>query len=698
MDIATAAVCGAAVGVAGIWAGMLGDRFSSVIGFSPAQLLSGPAALALAGIALALALWNRVVPRRLSVAAAAFGLLFLWSLVSQARSHYHYASFATFAILSGALALGASVRWTCTDRRMLTVFVAMLVVAGGLVAAMGVSEYLQEARGGNPTWRVFVNFVSPNFLAGYLAMVLPVSAALFLAARDRGVTALSGLALLLDGACLMVTGSREAMGAVAVGLLVFAVLAVRAGALRGASRGRALALLGIGVAAILIGARPVLHRLTVAGTESYSMKFRLLTWAGALRMAEANPVLGTGIGTFDTAYGPYAAAAFTQHAHSSYLQLAAETGVVGALCLLAGMGAVLVAGVRVRREPNPPEAETDPSPEPALLVAGLVAAVVGAALRNLFDSDLYVPANALTFAYIVGLILAVASWSRMAEEHPAFPRSLTCKYALLAAAVLVLYGGAQTFERIAEMGAESALRAGDAQAAISNLQSASVADPEDPEPLLELAVVYDSTGRPAPAEEAIRRAIRDAPIGKTYYRLGKLLVKQGRLPEAIQAFERARQIEPHNLQTLLALADAYQKEGRSADAVEVYRAMVALYASPYGKVRALPELVTWEFGTAYLGLADAAIAQHDAADALADLQQAATVFDEFWRSRNLQIVHVQVRPDVLKSVADQYDRTLEEWPQLLRQQGRAAEADALDARRTRLHEEMQKEFQNPPQP
>src|SRR5205823_2852634 len=92
------------------------------------------------------------------------------------------------------------------------------------------------------------------------------------------------------------------------------------------------------------------------GAESYSGRFRALTWRGTANMAVKNPILGTGIGSFGTAYPRYAEAGFTEHAHNSYLQLAAEAGFPAAIFLIVIIGVALLAGIRAVWA-GPPEPE-----------------------------------------------------------------------------------------------------------------------------------------------------------------------------------------------------------------------------------------------------------------------------------------------------------------------------------------------------
>ena len=148
------------------------------------------------------------------------------------------------------------------------------------------------------------------------------------------------MALLLQLATLVATGSRFALVALALALVVFETALRRAQrhgqTLDRTTRGLRVTL-GIGlVLAALVFARPVFLRLT--NPDPNSGAFRAWTWKGAVRMAAANPVLGTGIGTWEDSYPRYALTGFTRAAHESYLQLADECGVPALLALLATLG------------------------------------------------------------------------------------------------------------------------------------------------------------------------------------------------------------------------------------------------------------------------------------------------------------------------------------------------------------------------
>ena len=224
--------------------------------------------------------------------------------------------------------------------------------------------------------------------------------------------ALGGL-VVLELAALPLTGSRGGLLALGGGLALFAlaVLLRREGPDRRALR-RLLTILALGVplAALLSG--PIAGRLVASGRapsassaapaggveQANSNQFRRLTWKSTARMALANPLLGTGVGKFKFAHPRYAIAGFTEMAHQSYLQVAAETGVFGLVGLLL---ALLGAALAVLRAPRSSGAER-------WLAAGLGGGIAAAAAHNMIDYSWFVYGTATLFWGMMGLVAGLA--------------------------------------------------------------------------------------------------------------------------------------------------------------------------------------------------------------------------------------------------------------------------------------------------
>jgi len=178
---------------------------------------------------------------------------------------------------------------------------------------------------------------------------------------DRGVRAVAALGLAAGTAAmllaLVISYSRGGFVGLAVGVGAMGVALGR--------RGRPM--LGMLVAGTVIAAgliyagwfpRPLVERLNntlsqlqiydVRGAEwnadTFAQVERLAHWQTAGNMFLASPVLGVGIGNFNTDFFRFSIAGWPKsagHAHNYYLQALAETGVLG---LLAYLGVLAAAG------------------------------------------------------------------------------------------------------------------------------------------------------------------------------------------------------------------------------------------------------------------------------------------------------------------------------------------------------------------
>jgi tetratricopeptide (TPR) repeat protein len=437
----------------------------------------------------------------------------------------------------------------------------------------------------------------------------------------------------------------------------------------------------------LLAARPVMNRLRASRDQSYSARFRTMTWAGVRDMIAARPLMGVGPGAFDVRYPRYARVGYTQHAHNSYLQAAAETGIPGMALLLGAMAAVLAAGVRgLRTLPRADGPEHD-----GIILAGLIAGMVGAAVHNVFDSDLYVPAIACVFAALCGLIVA---WSRPANagqrrSSRIIPSPIWRVPVGLLGVALLGAGSLTVPARLWVADASAAMAAGDVYGALDAYRHAARLDPLEPENALAIAFVLNGLDEKEAARRELIRATRLADIGKTWYRLGKHYLAEANPDEAVRALERARRADPMHLRSQLALAQAYALAGRPSEARRIYEGMVALHRSPVGQIRAIPEVPDWEYGIAYAAIAETALREGKAEEALANLDEAKTVLGDLWRLRNEPMVRIRITDDVLREVEARYTWVLEQRTTTLRRLGRNDEADAAAIELRRLQREKE---------
>ncbi len=188
--------------------------------------------------------------------------------------------------------------------------------------------------------RVSAHVADVNAAGSYFALAAGVAGGMAARARGRGrLPWAAGAVAALAG--LWLSGSRSAFAAVGLVGTEVAVWLITA---RGAAGGRR-AVIGTIAAAAVVGG------LAVAWSASDSARrsavFRAEFTAASLRMIRARPWFGVGAGQYRRAsalfLGPPAAWAYgTENAHDYYLQVAAETGLVGFGLFVLWVGAGVV--------------------------------------------------------------------------------------------------------------------------------------------------------------------------------------------------------------------------------------------------------------------------------------------------------------------------------------------------------------------
>ena len=665
----------------------------NIVGISIILLIAGLAGLIAVGRE-----WLRPVAIGLIPGVAgAFTAMGVWAALSVLNAPQKAYSLNALAVLFASLLIGCLTSRLARDRNALLILIISIIAAGTIAGASGVNEYLIYWKDGIWYHRTFGNFANPDFLAGFLLLTLPITLAYFASAKDKLTRLAMGVSLGIQSASSLLTGSRAGAGVLILSLLIFLLLAAVLGVSRGFGRRIGAALLvfligaGLGLAptrsrvigntpAVVpgkAGAAPAMPSAVsameaTAASQSHSGEFRKYTWMGTVRMGMQNPVLGTGIGNFETSYPRYALTAFTAHAHNGYLQFMGECGIPGLLLLLAGLAAITAftahafliqkrAGAGVEEDTHSkPEFILDVVSRP-LLLCGAAASVAASLIHNTIDSDWYIAATVLVLGALLGVLCGLAR--EIAPLTTQLPRPLSRFMLVILALIsvgMIWRGSASGIERLNSDSAAVAMQSGDGAKAVDFLRSAANADPFDPEPHLDLAMIQSAIDRRTDALDSLKKAVQIAPTGRTFYRLAQYYVRNGDSSSAIVWFERSRLAEPHNLQNLKALADVLVKDGKQDRADLIYREMTALENQPYGKVRAMPEMVETDFANAHVGLADSAAIGKRWAEADSEYQLANAILSEYWSRRN-QEMEQSLSPEKRKVIADMYEGMLTRW-------------------------------------
>lgn len=512
-----------------------------------------------------------------------FALLLLVSVIFSVnrglsiRSFINFISFLTvFFVITGYQ----------HNKRFISYILLSLCASALIVGLIGLREYINTGSAG---WRTFSTFFNPDFLAGYACLIFPILLAYYLSAVDTKAVIFYGLTLTIILANLIMTGSRLGFIAAVIGGIIFFITAIISKSI-GKIQLIRLAILIIPLLIVFnYLSAPLTARMgsvEAVKAESHSGNFRLLTWNGTTRMAVKNPAIGTGIGTFEEAYPKYAIVGFTKLAHNSYLQIAAEAGILSLLLLIIALFGAAIASFRcLSHNKNDKISGLLFISNEKLLLCGLIAGIAASCARNVIDSDWYITAIGVTFWIAAGILFNLIDY-KSALNYKRYS-SIIVVPIILGVVVLML-----TIGELWNQSAFTQFMAGNADDAQKSYKNAILYDPLNAEYHRKLAQVYFVKSNNELAEKEHKKSIKLAPSSaKNYYQLAKFYGALGSSEESIDCYKNSLIYDPNSLQTLLALAREHELIGDRSKAIDVYDRMLKIEESVYEKVKAMPEII-----------------------------------------------------------------------------------------------------------
>jgi O-antigen ligase len=158
---------------------------------------------------------------------------------------------------------------------------------------------------------------------------------------------------------------------------------------------------------VWLGMSDTLERFGQLKAEGISADRRVSMYRDTCKMIRERPWMGTGLGTLVAVYPGFEThydGRIVDHAHNDYLELLADTGIVGGLCGLAFLVLLARGGLDNWRKSENPCVRS--------VQAGALAGCGGILLHSLVDFNLHIPSNGLLF-----LLLAAMATVRL-EEKP----------------------------------------------------------------------------------------------------------------------------------------------------------------------------------------------------------------------------------------------------------------------------------------
>ena len=318
--------------------------------------------------------------------------------VTPAATMFHCLLFATcvvfFLIIYDLAAKLAGRVW---------LIVLPLVIFAAAEAALGLAQM-----SANPEGVATGTYGIRNHYAGLLEMVLPFAVLYPIAvfgrarSRERGevrpyLLACSGwgiAAVIMAG--VLVSLSRMGFLSMLMSMVFIALVALLR---RHAWRRNAFVLgaISAGALAVVVLLPPVRLILRFEDMDKGSSESREVVWRASLPLVAEYPLFGCGLGGYGSAFPAFKTSGPTliqDYAHNDYVQYAAELGIVGFTAFAMPI-AIILSRLRRAWQDSPQDIRWL-----ALACAGSAMAI---GLHSFADFNLYVPANMITFAWVLGV-------------------------------------------------------------------------------------------------------------------------------------------------------------------------------------------------------------------------------------------------------------------------------------------------------
>ncbi len=284
-------------------------------------------------------------------------------------------------------------------KRLRNILLVMIISASLMVADAGVQYFSgRDFLRGFPLQRLRASFPSANGFGGWLIMFIPIFLGILATKQLNGLgsrikkIALGALVVFML-ICLVLTYSRGAwLGFIlGLGLIVYYIITIL--------HHKVKMLAYLLVVACLIGIffiTPTIikERMKSIGDINTNLN-RTSLWKEAVNIIEDFPVLGSGLNTYSVVARNYKIAEGGGiYPHNSFLQMTAETGLVGLASFVWILIVLFRSGFQtLSRKKNP-------------LVLGILTGILAFLVQSFFDTHLYSLQLVVLFWFMMGMAVA----------------------------------------------------------------------------------------------------------------------------------------------------------------------------------------------------------------------------------------------------------------------------------------------------
>ena len=292
------------------------------------------------------------------------------------------------------------------DRADLVKLAWFLIFLGFSVSLLGIIQHFTSdgtiywirhlPQGGD----VFGPYVNRNHFAGFAELVAPVGLGMLVfRGLRRDLLPMAGVLTILPVGALILSGSR---GGIVCFIFEICVLALLARTRKGPEGPKMIAVGFVALAAcaliVWLGAGKAIERFSKTRLGDVSLSRRASMFQAAEHIFFDHPVKGVGIGAIVRVFPQYDAGydgLVVDHVHNDYIELLAETGILGGLCGFAFLWLLFRGAWR--------SFTAEQGHFSRALHAGAITATCGLLLHSFVDFNLHIPSNAMLFllqAYI----------------------------------------------------------------------------------------------------------------------------------------------------------------------------------------------------------------------------------------------------------------------------------------------------------
>jgi len=467
-----------------------------------------------------------------------------------------------------------------------------LLLAGTLglgitvVALRGIEQYV-EIMAKEPTFRIFAGWTNPNAVASIFVVGFLLLTGLMLRVKTYQA-ALSGMGATICLIALALTQSKGGYLSSMVGMAIFiaALVFSKVGvkkiglAFLPLIAGFLLAL-GLGQAASSASkSATAFARVTESGASAeQSVGFRQNLWKSAIELAATHPT-GTGIGTYRHYSTEPGLTESTVFAHQSYLQLAAEGGILSLVIFLA------IAAIWMKYALRGTKIQ---APEHVAFRAGVFAAAIGLAAHGMTESNLSFIGSGLLLFILVGLSLQLSTDGTSPEAVPKNIRLVTMLISCVAPLMAIAIFAASEAQKANLITAVARRDQADVASSIESLKAGSYGDPD----AAYMVAMYGATSMESRATE-LEKVATETPSPRVLRATARAFAEIDQVSKAITINDRVFNIDPHNLKAYALKMDLAIQSGETEIAVAAAKKLVEIESATSYQVRAIPESIPTE--------------------------------------------------------------------------------------------------------